>query len=153
LIDSGGILMDKKEKIKNLIIENTSFLKEVGYDNFIEKSDVWDYTLSYISSNRDHAIEFEVDYRDLDVFVLVTVLEDGKLPSGYYMNKGKQVRTHLEKLFESGKIMDEEWTRIIDIRKEQKDKNERKIIALMNEYSTILKKNINNIQKLCSNEE
>ena len=49
--------------------------------------------------------------------------------------------------------MDEEWTRIIDIRKEQKDKNERKIIALMNEYSTILKKNINNIQKLCSNEE
>ena len=80
--------MDKK-KNKNLIIENTSFLKEVGYDNFIEKSDVWDYTLSYISSNRDHAIEFEVDYRDLDVFVLVTVLKTENC-QGYYMNKGKR---------------------------------------------------------------
>lgn len=42
----------------------------MGYNNRVEKSDEWNFTLSYLASNKEFAIEFEIDYRDLDVFVL-----------------------------------------------------------------------------------
>ena len=62
------------------ITETTEFLHEYGYSRREEKNDVWSYTLSYISEDSGLAIEFELDCRDSDLFVLVTMLEIGKLP-------------------------------------------------------------------------
>ncbi|WP_027629966.1 hypothetical protein [Ruminiclostridium cellobioparum] len=140
--------MNKMEEISSILIEKTDFLRQMGYNNRVEKSDVWNFTLSYLASDKELAIEFEIDYRDLDLFVLVTILENGELPSGYYMHKGKKVRVHLEKLFESGKIKAGDWKGIRRIRRELKEPNVHKIITLINAYCILLKEAINEIQQL-----
>lgn len=140
--------MNKTEEIKNLLLEKTDFLKQFGYNNRIEKSDVWNFTLSYLSSDKGLAIEFEIDYRDLDVFILATILENGELPSGYYMHKGKRVRIHFEKLFEMGKIKAGEWKEITRIRHELKEPNENRIITLIDAYCGVLKETMSEVQQL-----
>ncbi|MEG1244009.1 MAG: hypothetical protein RSD17_04170, partial [Oscillospiraceae bacterium] len=116
----------------------------------VEKSDLWDFTLSYLAFDKGIAIEFEIDYRDLDLFVLITLLENGDLPKGYYMNDGKPVRVHLEKLFESGRIKIGDWKKISNIRCELKDQNELKILIILDAYCTLLLEVASEIQQLSS---
>src|SRR5690554_6669597 len=105
LITNGRAGMKSREQIENLLVEKTLFLSEIGFENKIERGNIWSYRVSYLSHRDQIAIEFELDFRDWDIFVLVTYLEDGSLPKGYYMNNdGKRVRIHLEKLLELGKI-------------------------------------------------
>lgn len=150
LIGSGGVMMNIKEKIKISLIEKTDFLRQSGYSNRIEKNEAWNFTLSYLDSGKGLAIEFEIDYRDLDVFVFVTVLENGRLPSGYYMHKDKMVRTHLEKLIEDGKVKAGNWRGITNIRRKLKNQSEHRIISLIDAYCVLLKETIGEIQQLDS---
>lgn len=148
LIDSGGVSMNKKEEIKSSLIKKADFLRQMGYNNRVEKGDVWNFTLSYLASDKEFAIEFEIDYRDLDVSVFVTILENGELPGGYYMYKGKMVRTHLEKLIEDGKIKAGDGKGVTRIRRELKEPNEHRIISLIDAYCALLKEAIAEIQQL-----
>lgn len=50
------------------------------------------------------AIEVEIDWRELDVFFLVVRLEDGRLPEGYYVSRGRRSRVHLLNL-----IVERKW--------------------------------------------
>lgn len=140
--------MNETEKIKSVLLEKTNFLTQIGYNERVEKNDVWNSTLSYLNSDKGLAVEFEIDYRDVDVFVIVTILEDGKLPSGYYMHKGKKVRVHLENLFESEKIKGGDWKAIARIRRELKEPNEYRLITLINSYCILLNEVIDEIQQL-----
>lgn len=136
------------EEIRSTLIIKTNFLLELGYNKIVEKNDVWNYTLSYLSFEKGLAIEFEVDYRDLDIFVLVTKLENNNLPKGYYMNEGKNVRIHLEKLFENKKNKSGDWEKVMKLRYELKGQNELRILTLIEAYSTLLIEAENEIQKL-----
>lgn len=144
--------MDRVEAIRNIVIKKTEFLHEFGYSKTKEKSNIWNYTLSYISVSKEFAIEFEIDYRDLDIFVLVAILDNGELPGGYYMNKGKRVRIHFEKLFESGKITTGNWKAISKLRQELKNTGETRILSLLDAYCQLIKGVMNEIQNLSVNE-
>ena len=50
------------------------------------------------------ALEIEIDWRDFDVFLLIVKLENGDLPSGYYVSKGLPCRYHIQKV-----ISDRHW--------------------------------------------
>lgn len=140
--------MNNIKEIRSVLIEKTDFLRKVGFEKVIEKSEIRSFTLSYLALDKGLAIEFEIDYLDLDVFVLVTILENGKLPKGYYMHKDKTVRFHLERLFESGKIKTGDWKKIIKLRRELKNQRERKILVLIEAYCDLLMEAISDIQDL-----
>lgn len=142
--------MIRKEEIRNILLEKTEFLNELGYIDRVENSDDWNYTLSYLARDKGVAIEFEIDYRDFDVFVLITILEAGKLPDGYYMNRGNRGRVHIEQLHEDGKVCSGDWNTMSAIRKELKVPNEYKLISLITAYSKLLQEAANDIQKLNS---
>jgi hypothetical protein len=52
----------------------------------------------------DIALEIEIDWRDFDLFVFIVRLENGNLPSGYYVSEGRPCRYHLQKV-----IADKKW--------------------------------------------
>lgn len=137
--------MKRKEEIRENLLKKTEFLKGLGFNYCVEHSDGWNYTLSYLACDQGIAIEFEIDYQDFDVFVLITILEDGKLPNGYYMNRGKRVSVHIEQLLEDGKVYSGDWRTISEIRKESKVPNEYKLIKLISAYSILLKEVANDI--------
>ncbi len=91
--------MEKTKHIETLVMKKLAFLQEnYGFMSPIVNRGKWGTTISYLTS--DIAIEVELDWRDLDVFVLVTKLENGKLPSGYYISNEKRCRMHLEKVLQ-----------------------------------------------------
>ncbi len=143
--------MNKKEIINN-IKEQTEFLFDFGYNKRKEKNQMWAYTLSYLSKNREFAIEFELDCRDVDLFVLVTILDDGYLPKGYYVNNKKRVRIHIEKLYEAEKIKTGNWKEVTKLRKELKGEYENRVPLLLNAYCKLIKDGINDINCLNINE-
>jgi len=91
------IIMEKTEQIETLVVKKLAFLQEKhGFMSPIVNRERWCTTISYLAD--EIAIEIELDWRDLDVFVLITKLENGRLPSGYYVSNGKKCRIHLEKV-------------------------------------------------------
>jgi hypothetical protein len=62
----------------------------------------WYQTAIYFL-NKSLAIEIQLDWRDRGVFFLVVALEEGRLPEGYYVSKGKTCRIHLMTLLEDKK--------------------------------------------------
>jgi hypothetical protein len=128
-----------KEEIQRLLVEKTSFLMKFGYDKMFKIGDNWNFTLSYLSFKQEIAIEFEIDFREIDVFVLITILQKGKLPNGYYMEKGKKVKFHLEELIEHGKIKVGDWKEITRLRTELNSLPEHKILTLIDAYCVLLK--------------
>lgn len=144
--------MDRVEAIRNILVKKTEFLHEFGYSKKKEKNNIGIYTLSYISESKEFAIEFEIDYRDLDMFILIAILDNGELPVGYYMNKGKRARIHLEELFESGKITNGNWKVISKLRLELKNTGEARILSLLDAYCQLIKGVMNEIQKLSVSE-
>lgn len=139
--------MNNMKEIRDVLIEKTDFLKKSGYKKVVEKSEVWHTTLSYLNIEKGLAVEFELDYRDLDVFVLVTKLENNQLPKGYYIYNGKTVRVHLEKFFEDEQIKAEGLKEIKELRCKNMDRNAHKMLMLIDAYSTLLLETISAIQK------
>jgi hypothetical protein len=71
---------------------------------------------------KEIALEIVLDWRDFDVFILVTKLENGKLPGGYYKWKGKRYRMYIEKVL---KLLSIEGVKeIIDSLKTERKKKE-----------------------------
>lgn len=93
-------MTDKTKPVERYAIKRLSILDVHGFSRPKANREKWSTTVSSLSS--DIAIEIELDWRELDVFVLVTALSDGKLPGGYYVSEGKKCRIHLENVLKDG---------------------------------------------------
>ena len=92
--------MCDSEEIEFFVLKKFSFLQDkFGFEKPIFNRDKWNTTVSYLS--KEIGIEIELDWRDFDVFILITKLYEGKLPEGYYMSKGKTCRVHLEEILQT----------------------------------------------------
>lgn len=140
--------MPNIEAIKENLLKKTKFLVEKGYKKVLQKVESWITTVSFIKPDSPFAIEFELDFRDMDVFVLITVLENQKLPKGYYVLDGKMVRSHLEKLYEKGKLKTGDWKSVIQLRKSMKQRSELRIEKMIDAYCELLKLVTGEIQTL-----
>jgi hypothetical protein len=92
--------MNDKNEIETFVLDKFTFLQsEFGFSDPIWRRDVWITTISYLS--KEIGIEIELDWRDLDVFILITKLDKGKLPRGYYVVNGRVCRLHLEEVLQN----------------------------------------------------
>lgn len=87
------------EKIMALLINLYSY----GFSKPRLNQEEWSTTLTLMLT--DIALEVEIDWREFDVFVLVVRLENGEIPSGYYVSEGRSCRLHLQKV-----ISDQKWS-------------------------------------------
>ena len=98
--------MNQKNEIKNLAIEQFAFLKkEYGLSKPIIRSKDWGMDIYYLASQI--GFQIELDWHDFNVFILIALLEDGKIPGGYYMHKNKRCRVHLATVLKELRIQDE----------------------------------------------
>lgn len=114
-------MTDKTKRVEEYAIEKLSILDAHGFSRPEADREKWSTTVSSLSS--DIAIELELDWRELDVFVLVTALSDGKLPGGYYVSEGRRCRIHLENVLKDGCAISEADIR--SVLKQQPPRSER----------------------------
>lgn len=93
---------DQKNRIVESIIALLVNLYSYGFSQPQVTQEEWSTTLTLMLT--DIALEIEIDWRDFDIFVLVVRLENGNLPSGYYVSEGRPCRYHLQKV-----ISDRKW--------------------------------------------
>jgi hypothetical protein len=87
--------MSDAKDLETLVLDAFAFLEEEwGFNHPVLTHERWSTTIAYLS--KEIGIEIELDWRDLDVFILVTRLDQGKLPKGYYVSDGQTRRIHLE---------------------------------------------------------
>lgn len=82
------------QKIEKNAIDSFAFLMEQSWfkKNGVKKTATGTY-LTYFGD--DLSVEIELDWRESGVFVLIVLMENGKLPKGYYSSKdGKVIRKH-----------------------------------------------------------
>lgn len=141
--------MSDTKEIESLVLDKFSFLQnEFGLDKPLLKRHTWNTTISYLSN--EIGIEIEIDWRDLDVFILITKLDAGKLPKGYYVNNGKTCRVHLEVVLQN--ILNVENNEIQDVFQSSKNKGKQKrnhhtMIARISAYQQLLQ---NHAEAICS---
>lgn len=89
--------MQIKSEVELFVRDKFYFLEnELKLSKPLINNDGWKTKFDYLGE--ELAIEVEVDWRDLDIFVLIVRLDNGKLPGGYYISGGKKVRVHIEKI-------------------------------------------------------
>lgn len=88
--------MGQKQEMKRFVTDQLSVIKDYGFKGPIVTDDNLITTIDWLDDGI--ALEVELDWRDLDIFVLLVRLEDGKLPKGYYVSNGKPCRFHLQKV-------------------------------------------------------
>lgn len=93
---------NQKKRVLENIIALLVNLYSYGFSKQLVNEEEWSTTLTLMLT--DIALEIEIDWRDFDVFVLVVRLENGSLPSGYYVSEGRPCRHHLQKI-----IADQNW--------------------------------------------
>jgi hypothetical protein len=87
--------MSDAKDIESLVLHTFAFLQEEwGFSHPVLAQEHWSTTIAYLS--KEIGIEIELDWHDLDVFMLVARLDEGKLPKGYYVSEGTTCRMHLE---------------------------------------------------------
>jgi hypothetical protein len=137
------------KKIESLVLDKFSFLQdEFGMGKPILNRDTWNTTISYLS--KEIGIEIELGWRDLDVFILITKLDNGKLPKGYYVVDGKTCRVHLEEVLKSNLNFDK--TQIQDLvksdKKKKRKKNQESMIERTESYQHLLQNYVGAILKI-----
>ena len=135
-------MLDRKV-IEEIVIEKFLFLNgSHGFNKPISKRENWSTTISYLS--KEIAIEFEIDLRECSIFVLVTKLDKGKLPKGYYMSKGRLCRIHIEEILQKkfGISRNEIQDKISSINKKRQKRNQEYILSKINSYQKIIKDHV-----------
>lgn len=92
------------DKLIQTALEQFLFLEEKkGFATPIIKKDIWITTLTYLKN--EIGIELELDFRDLDFFVLLVKVNNGELINGYYVSDdGEKIRIHLEEIVGKNKV-------------------------------------------------
>lgn len=121
--------MSDTKEIESLVLDKFSFLQDkFGLAKPIFNRDKWNTTVSYLS--KEIGIEIELDWRDLDMFILITKLDEGKLPKGYYVSDGKSCRVHLEKVLKNNlNVGKNEIQEVIQSGKKKKQKRSQETMA------------------------
>jgi hypothetical protein len=100
------LVLTSKSDLKNSTLERIipllANLYSYGFSQPRITQEEWSTTITLMLT--DIALEIEIDWRDFDIFVLVVRLENGNLPSGYYVSEGRPCRYHLQKI-----ISDRKW--------------------------------------------
>ena len=86
-------MSEQKELLSFVLSEFRPLVEEHGFNDPVTVDEDWITRVDYLGDKL--GLELELDWRDFAVFVLVVRLEDGKLPSGYYVSNGKKCRKHL----------------------------------------------------------
>jgi hypothetical protein len=122
--------MNETKEIESLVLEKFSFLQdEFGLEKPILNSGTWNTTVSYLS--KEIGIEIELDWRDLDVFILITKLDEGKLPKGYYVFNGKTCRVHFEEVLQNSlNVRKSEIQEVVQFDKKKKPKRNQVTMTL-----------------------
>lgn len=139
-------MTDTTNRIEEYAIKKLSILDVHGFLRSAVKRERWSTTVSYLSS--DIAIEVELDWRELDVFILVTALLDGSLPDGYYVSGGKKCRIHLEKVLKDGCAISESEIRS-SLKKQppRSERNETTMKGRVDDYVRLLERHMSKIKE------
>lgn len=87
--------MSETQQLESLVISEFSELRELyGFNGPYISRETWVTRIDYLKNNL--GIEFELDWRDYAVFLLIVRLENGALPEGYYVSHGRKCRKHIE---------------------------------------------------------
>jgi hypothetical protein len=97
--------LDQRQEIENYALEIFSELENFGFSQpFIQKRTDWATTIDWFHDKI--ALEIKLDWLEYStVFVLLVRLENGELPKGFYVSKGKECRFYLERV-----IQDRGWS-------------------------------------------
>lgn len=93
---------ESKETVINRIIKMSSNFSEFGLSEATIDED--NQISSIVWKRRIIGLEVEIDWREIDLYVLLVKLEDGDLPNGYYVSNGHPCRYHLQKI-----IKEKQW--------------------------------------------
>lgn len=116
---------DHKDRIIEKIIAMLENLYSYGFSQPRVTQEDWLTTLTLMLTNI--ALEIEIDWRESDIFVLVVRLENGTLPSGYYVSEGRPCRYHLQKIVsERNWSVDQEALALISPGKKDKRQNNKR---------------------------
>lgn len=132
--------------VEEYAIKKLSALDVHGFSRPIAKRKKWSTTVSSLSS--DIAIELELDWRELDVFVLVTALSDGKLPGGYYVSEGRKCRIHLEDVLKNCCGVSEADIRsCLNQQSSRSERNETTMDSRLDDYMCLLEQHLSVIKE------
>lgn len=125
---------DRKNQIIKQILASLANLYSFGFSKPQITQEDWATTLTLMLSNV--ALEIEIDWRDFDIFVLVVRLENGNLPSGYYVSEGRPCRYHLQTVIRDRKwIVDQEALATLSPgKKGQRQNNKRSEEVMLNRF-------------------
>lgn len=88
--------MSEQAEVENWVTEQFAELSGYGFSGPVVRRDDWSSVIGWFGL--DIAIELELDWRELEIFVLIVRLDDGQLPQGYYIANGKPCRFHLQRV-------------------------------------------------------
>lgn len=139
---------NKIKKIEEYVNKRLTFLAKYGFSRVLIARSAWSTVISCLSDKM--AIEIELDWRELDVFVLVTALSNGKLPNGYYVSEGKPCRIHIEKVLTVGcNINYDDIRKLIKKQPARSERDELTMKTHIDSYMQLIEQYIPVIQK-CS---
>jgi len=99
--------MSQQKEITAFVLDEFSELvSRWGFQSPKVSEEDWMTRIDYIKG--DLAFEIELDWRDFDLFVLLVRLENGQLPSGYYVSNGRKCRKHLNNV-----IREQRWGQVL----------------------------------------
>jgi len=126
--------MSQQKDITEFVLnEFSELVNRWGFQPPKVTAEDWITRIDYFKG--DLGFEIELDWRDFDLFALLVRLENGCLPSGYYVSNGRRCRKHLNNV-----IREQRWsqmrrqapskmTRTIADIKETADETKRTLLA------------------------
>lgn len=130
-------------RIEGIAKEKLTFLQdEYGFGPPYITHEDWSTTMSFLA--KEIAVELEIDWRELDMFVLVTSLDDGRLPSGYYVSDdGRKCRFHLEDLLQKKLgISRSDIKRVLGTMPRRVDRNEGTLERRLDSYVSLIREHL-----------
>ncbi|NLN02393.1 MAG: hypothetical protein GX174_10890, partial [Lentisphaerae bacterium] len=132
-------MTDKTKHVEEYAIKKLLFLDAYGFERPTTNKDKWCTTIS--CSSVDISIEVELDWRELDVFVLLRAIQNDGFSGGYYVSGGKRCRIHLEKFLKDSCAISEDVMRS-SLRKQppRSERNETTMKSHIDDYMWLLRR-------------
>lgn len=90
------------DEILDYLNKKLFFLKEAGFNKQIIENKTWWSNVYYFHGS--FAIEFNVDWREQDVFCLIARMNNDTPPKGYYIENGETCRWYIQNFLYKNKI-------------------------------------------------
>lgn len=129
--------MEKKD-VEKITLDKFSYLeKQMGLSRPKISRETWKTRISYLG--KETGFDIELDWRELDVFVLLVRLEEGKLPKGYYVSQGRKCRLIIEQVLKDRfHVSLDEMNKINQSIKKSKKRSVDIMVKRLDEYQNLL---------------